>query len=158
MERGRLAQVGSAMEIYDQPATRFVAGFIGAPPMSLIDGHLSGQEGVVRFRADGLDVALPDELVRAAFAKDAARTGWTLGVRPEAVELRARNGGPPPGWRVEVVEHLGADCIVGVRCGSSFVRSRQGFGARPVVDAQVELSLPPAALRLFTPTGRNVQA
>src|SRR3954449_10755051 len=36
MEHGRLAQVGSAMEIYDQPATRFVAGFIGAPPMSLI--------------------------------------------------------------------------------------------------------------------------
>jgi multiple sugar transport system ATP-binding protein len=156
MEGGRLAQVGSAMDIYDQPATRFVAGFIGAPPMSLLDGHLAGEDGALHFRSDGLDIALPAELVRAAFRGDHGRDGWTLGIRPEAVELRSVNGGPP--WRVEVVEHLGADCVVGVRCGRSFVRSRLGFGARPAVDAEVELALPPAALRLFTPSGRNVQA
>jgi ABC-type sugar transport system ATPase subunit len=158
MEGGRLAQVGSALDIYDQPATRFVAGFIGAPPMSLLHGRLAGEGGELRFRSDGVDVPLPDALARAAVRGDHPRDGWTLGIRPEAIGVQARNGGPPElGWRIEVVEHLGADCIVGLRCGRSFVRSRLGFGARPAVDAEVELALPPAALRLFTPDGRNVQ-
>jgi ABC-type sugar transport system ATPase subunit len=156
MSGGRLAQLGSAMEIYDQPATRFVAGFIGAPPMSLLDGHLAGDGSGLRFRSDGVDVALPGELAGAAVRGDHGRDGWTLGIRPEAIELRSLNGGPP--WRVEVVEQLGADCVVGLRCGGSFVRSRLGAGARPAVDAEVELSLPDGALRLFTPSGHNVLA
>jgi multiple sugar transport system ATP-binding protein len=158
MERGRLVQVGSPLDVYDRPADRFVAGFIGTPPMSFLDGRLEGSEGVLRFVGDGVDLPLPDGVARAAVSADEERDGWALGIRPEAVRVSSVNGGPPSGWRVEVVEHLGAESVVGLRCGESYVRSRLGFGVRMAVDRPVEVEFPAEALHLFTPAGRNVLA
>ncbi|CAJ59627.1 MULTISPECIES: ABC transporter ATP-binding protein [Frankia] len=67
---GRLQQIGTPDEIYDRPATRFVAAFVGSPPMNVWDGHW--HDG--RLRADGFDVPAPAGA--AAF-----------GVRPEHLTL-----------------------------------------------------------------------
>ncbi len=70
MEGGTIQQIGTPDEIYSDPANAFVAGFIGSPPMNLIEGHVSG--GV--FRADGIEVPCP------GIASDRP---ITLGIRPE---------------------------------------------------------------------------
>jgi multiple sugar transport system ATP-binding protein len=157
MERGRLAQVGTPLEVYRRPATRFVAGFIGTPPMSFLEGEPVDVEGALRFRGEGVDLALPGPLAAAAAERRADLGGrWALGVRPEAVELVSPNGGPPPDWRVDVVEHLGAECVVGLRCGGAFLRSRQRADAELAVEAPVGVRLPPGALHLFAPDGARV--
>ncbi|WP_261555609.1 ABC transporter ATP-binding protein [Frankia tisae] len=69
---GRLQQIGTPDEIYDRPATRFVAAFVGSPPMNVWDGHW--HDG--RLRAEGFD--LPAPAGAAAF-----------GVRPEHLTLDA---------------------------------------------------------------------
>src|SRR4051794_8602726 len=54
MQRGRLVQVGSPLDVYDRPVNRFVAGFIGTPPMSFVQGRLTAAHGAVRFEGDGV--------------------------------------------------------------------------------------------------------
>ena len=54
LDRGILQQVGSPLEVYDRPRNRFVAGFIGSPPMNLVSGELSEEAGQGWFAAAGL--------------------------------------------------------------------------------------------------------
>jgi ABC-type sugar transport system ATPase subunit len=91
MRDGRIEQAGTPEEICARPATRFVAGFVGSPPMNFIDGHVEGG----RFRGGGIEAS-----VETTHAGDA-----TLGVRPEHVAV----GEGPHRARVEWIEDLGAD-------------------------------------------------
>ena len=105
MNGGKICQVGSAMDVYERPATRFVAGFIGTPPMNFFEGELS-QGGIAL--AGGLQLALPR----------AAEPGRkvVLGVRPEHIALRAgkEHAAKVPAT-VEVLEPLGNRTIVTAR-------------------------------------------
>src|SRR3954471_11852445 len=75
MNHGLLEQVGTPEELYERPANRFVAGFIGSPPMSSLDAAVSSDgTGGARLRADGGDVRLPRADLPASV---------TVGVRPE---------------------------------------------------------------------------
>jgi multiple sugar transport system ATP-binding protein len=105
MNGGKIVQVGTAMDVYDRPATRFVAGFIGTPPMNFFEGEI--QDGAVALTG-GLKLALPR----------AVPTGQrvTLGVRPEHISLHPGrpNAGRVPAT-VEVLEPLGNRTIVTAR-------------------------------------------
>jgi multiple sugar transport system ATP-binding protein len=106
---GLLQQCAPPRELYESPANAFVAGFIGSPPMSLLD--LEVRDGAVEL--DGRRVALP------AAAAATAGSRVTLGIRPEDVRLGAAEGIRA---RVRSVEHLGANanatCVVAENGGS----------------------------------------
>ena len=100
MNKGTIEQVGSPAEIYDQPASLYVAGFIGSPAMNFLPGHYSAaQRGVVL--ESGAVVALPTELdvVDGQLVQ--------LGIRPEHASLRAAGQGILDA-RLDMVEELGA--------------------------------------------------
>jgi sn-glycerol 3-phosphate transport system ATP-binding protein len=102
MNAGHAEQVGAPLDIYEQPASRFVAGFIGSPPMNFLDA-VSGDDGVTVAGARlgvvaGVDVHGP----------------FTLGVRPEHVALTAAGEGMLAA-EVELVEPLGAETLVHTR-------------------------------------------
>ena len=106
MHEGGIRQVGTPLEVYDDPDDAFVAGFIGSPAMNLIDGMAQSGDGAVTFRTDGLGIGLPA-------GHPVARGGpVTIGIRPEFLELQAADGAVAIAGRVEAVEHLGADTIV----------------------------------------------
>ena len=85
MNDGVLEQVGTPEELYERPANRFVAGFIGSPAMSFFAASVSSDgDGGVALRADGLDVELPGAASLPA--------SLVVGVRPEHV--RRWNGRP----------------------------------------------------------------
>jgi len=157
MERGRLVQVATPLDVYRRPRNRFVAGFIGTPPMSFLEGRLQEEDGTLGFAAEGVRLRLPDELARAVRAAGPERGACSLGVRAEAVEVTYRNGRPSD-WRVDVVEHLGADSIVGVRCGEAFLRGRVRPDSGLAVAAPVGVRLPAEGLHLFDRNGDNVLA
>jgi multiple sugar transport system ATP-binding protein len=94
---GRLQQCAPPRELYERPANSFVAGFIGSPPMNLLDVEVT--DGAVRL--EGRRIALP----AAVAAQAGARV--TLGIRPEDVAIGAGTDGIPA--RVRNVEHLGAN-------------------------------------------------
>jgi multiple sugar transport system ATP-binding protein len=100
LDRGRVVQFGTAADLYQHPATLFVAGFIGSPRMNFLEGV------VVRTGADGVTVRLPDGAeLRAAVAAGTARAddAVTLGIRPE--DLRPEPGGFAAS--VTLIESLG---------------------------------------------------
>ena len=103
MNAGRMEQIGTPDEVYHRPATTFVAGFIGSPPMNLLEGQADGS----RFTVGSVTLALP---------APAPRPGpLLLGVRPEHAD------GADTGWemKVEVVEMLGAERLVYCRLGDT---------------------------------------
>jgi multiple sugar transport system ATP-binding protein len=101
LRAGRIEQIGSPLDLYDEPANTFVAEFIGSPAMNLISAKLEGggRSGRVRFE-DGseLPLALP--------AAEGARRSVIIGVRPE--HLRLSEAGTGLTGRVMLVEPTGA--------------------------------------------------
>ena len=92
LERGRLQQVAEPRELYARPANRFVAGFIGSPPMNLLPARVrTDPEGRATILVAGQALALPDALAAAARARGADPV--TLGLRPEAFRLATARGG-----------------------------------------------------------------
>ena len=140
MNAGRMEQIGTPEEVYQTPATTFVAGFIGSPPMNLIAGRAEGTQ----FVTGGQVLALQ---------RPAPRAGeLLLGLRPEHCELVDSAGGV--GWqlRVEVVEMLGAERLVYGRVGYALFTARiDGTRVPPVVGSTVSLHATPEHLHWFDP-------
>jgi sn-glycerol 3-phosphate transport system ATP-binding protein len=112
LNAGYVEQIGTPIELYERPASVFVAGFIGSPSMNLLDASVS---------ADGGSVELPGG-ESLAFAGSSANLEAgrpvTLGLRPEHLE-QAADGDGVAHLQVDVVEHLGADTIVHGHFGTS---------------------------------------
>jgi sn-glycerol 3-phosphate transport system ATP-binding protein len=105
MDNGYAAQIGSPLEVYQHPATRFVAGFIGSPAMNFIDGQLSTDGKSINIPGD-VNLPLTNESVPELGAKNVI-----LGIRPEHFELAEDKAGVM-NLRVDHVELLGADTLV----------------------------------------------
>ena len=133
MNAGRIEQIGTPEEVYAQPATTFVAGFIGSPPMNLLRGRADG----MTFAVDGVTLPLPSSAPRAGDA--------LLGLRPEHTELRAGS----PGWplQVEMIEMLGAERLVHGRVGTVPFTVRQDSTLPPLTIGQT-VALHASAQRL----------
>ncbi len=137
MNAGRMEQIGTPEEVYAKPATTFVAGFIGSPPMNLVEGEADGS----RFRFDGQQLPLPAAAPRAG--------RLVLGVRPEHASLAPAGS---PGWplQVEMVEVLGAERLVYGRIGPVLFTVRQDATLpAPKIGDAVTLQCAPEALHWF---------
>ena len=108
LEKGVLQQVADPFTLYSRPANRFVAGFIGSPPINFFEAAVSG-DGVPSLTADGFSLQLPDA---DAGRLQSVRGGKvTVGVRPEDLHLDAQGGGAIDA-RVDVAEPLGNEVLV----------------------------------------------
>ncbi|WP_029009154.1 sn-glycerol-3-phosphate import ATP-binding protein UgpC [Azospirillum halopraeferens] len=150
MNHGVAEQVGTPLEVYGRPASLFVAGFIGAPPMNVVDAALE-PDGVTVGFGDGVRLTLD-----RPYASHAGRA-VKLGVRPE--HLSATLDGPFT-VRVDLVEALGADTVVHGRLpgGAALLVRMPGLPGCREGDT-LRLSAPPGTLHLFdAETGRRIEA
>jgi len=135
MHAGRVEQEGAALEIYERPASLFVANFIGAPPMNLLPAHpVEGGvaiEGVASFPTTA---KLPARMVAGL------RPEHLLPAAPEAATLTLR---------VELVEPQGAETIVHGFAGPHRLTVRLDGVARLVAGEALPLRVAPGALHLF---------
>ncbi|KAB0507482.1 MULTISPECIES: ABC transporter ATP-binding protein [Pseudomonas] len=108
---GRVEQVGSPRELYERPASRFVAGFLGSPRMNFLPARLQtpGETSLVDTFVWGI-TSLPFDS-----SKLVAGTQLTLGIRPEHLSLKAANG--TAGVVVTAVEYLGSETYVHLETG-----------------------------------------
>ncbi len=109
MNAGRIEQIGTPEDVYGKPATTFVAGFIGSPPMNL----MAGQADASRLVIGGLTLNLPTPAPRAG--------PLTLGVRPEHAGIQPSGGWP---LQVEMIEMLGAERLVYGKLGGAMFTLR----------------------------------
>jgi sn-glycerol 3-phosphate transport system ATP-binding protein len=136
MNAGRMEQIGTPEEVYHRPATTFVAGFIGSPPMNLLAGRSDGRTFTVGTTALELPAAAP-------------RQGeLLLGVRPEHADPGSA------GWsmQVEVVEMLGAERLVYCRLGdASFTVRVDATLVAPTPGSTLTVAVEPRHLHWFDP-------
>ena len=114
MNHGVIEQFGTPQDIYDKPATMFVADFIGAPPMNFLrfDGAL--QPGDSHVRLGRVDIAVPRH-------RDGAAGQLVLGVRPEHVEIS--DSGAYRG-EIKATEYLGTTQIVTLKTMHGQIKAR----------------------------------
>jgi multiple sugar transport system ATP-binding protein len=109
MKDAIVQQVGSPLEVYDSPANRFVASFVGTPPMNFLTGRLVARDGAVYFDEGSAQLRLSD--AQSVRLSPHAGKDVVLGVRPEAVGIcpEGRFAGKDNGInvQVQVVEPLG---------------------------------------------------
>jgi ABC-type sugar transport system ATPase subunit len=150
LDKGRISQQGSPLDLYNAPANRFVAGFIGSPAMNFIPARAAaGKEGLSLVLQGGARV----DVRRPQAAGFAAEREVELGIRPE--HLAFADDGPISG-RVSVVEHLGNTTFVYLEseAGPLIVEADQaarmhpGDGVRVAVDG--------ARAHVFDETGQAV--
>jgi multiple sugar transport system ATP-binding protein len=126
MRNGILQQVAEPQTLYDSPANLFVAGFIGTPPMNLLEATVSVNGGV-SVSLDGATLPVPDEAL-AAYPGLRGRDGATVvaGVRSQYLHPASeRPELPTLDGRVELVEALGGESIVYFHVDASAVREGQ---------------------------------
>jgi multiple sugar transport system ATP-binding protein len=117
MRDGYIHQVATPIELYNHPINKFVAGFIGSPPMNFVAGELQAAAGRAQFASPALSFELTDEQVRAV--RDHAGKEVFYGIRPEDIHDRSVTAefeeADVKELRVEVVEPLGAETLVYLR-------------------------------------------
>jgi sn-glycerol 3-phosphate transport system ATP-binding protein len=145
MNAGRIEQIGTPEQVYGQPASTFVAGFIGSPPMNLM-----------ACTTDGLNATLGAHTL--PLPARAPRSGaLTLGVRPEHAAMD-----PQGAWSmaVEMLEMLGAERLVYGRLGdAAFTLRIEATLAPPRPGDTLRLNVQPQHLHWFdVATGLRVDA
>ena len=139
MNAGRAEQIGSPMEVYENPQTLFVAGFIGSPSMNFLPGKANG-DGRIMLEHGGE--------ARTSRARLESGRPITVGIRPEHLvpceEHEAFVSGP-----VEMVEQLGADALVHIGHGGGTVIARVAHGNSPNVGSTFCAAADPARVFAF---------
>ena len=152
MNRGHAEQIGAPVEVYEKPATLFVASFIGSPAMNLLRGRLAAEGSVFEVAEGG-----PRRPVAGApgIGREVAPGAeWVLGVRPE--HMTPQPGMPVAPLTVDSCELLGADNLVHGRWGAGDVVVRLPHADRPAPGTALPVSLPAHRLHFFDPvTGRR---
>jgi multiple sugar transport system ATP-binding protein len=141
MKAGRVHQCATPLEVYSRPADRFVAGFVGTPPMNFLSGRLREMDGGLVFDEGSGTIRLPKALHRRL----AGRLGqeFVLGARPETLTFSApaaAKGGNRLPVQAMVVETLGADqdVYLQTRAGVQMVaRIPAGLGVTEGTDIEV---------------------
>jgi multiple sugar transport system ATP-binding protein len=143
MNEGHILQVGTPLDLYNEPADRFVAAFLGSPAMNFVEGELTG--GGEQIKTPFTTFPVPDRF-RPLLAASAART-VTLGIRPE--DIYTRIDGNDSGRfvtvpaTVDVAELLGNESIFHVRCENELIVVREpagrDFHAGDTVEAHFDL-------------------
>ncbi len=177
MNAGRVMQVDAPLTLYERPANRFVAGFIGSPAMNFFPGEVRADDagGALRFRAAGgaFDVALPASFAHALDRRGAERP-VILGIRPEHVHLAdgaaaavAPNVGvgTPSGdgrvfrARIESSEPLGSETFLFACAGDhEFTARGAGGSGGPQPGRDALLAIDAEHVHLFDPeTGESLR-
>jgi multiple sugar transport system ATP-binding protein len=140
MRAGHVEQVGAPLDLYDRPANKFVAGFIGSPSMNFFDGQLSERAGVLSFvTSGGLSIPLAPEL------RERASQAKTLGIRPEHLQLGSVETTGALPVEVAVIEPTGNEATFILRSGGEqFVAVQTGRhsyrpGDRVFISASTEM-------------------
>jgi sn-glycerol 3-phosphate transport system ATP-binding protein len=141
LNAGRAEQIGTPMEVYRDPATVFVAGFIGSPAMNFLSGRAVA----------GGSIALDEgAVVRSNLTLESGR-GVVVGIRPEHLQpasaADALLSGP-----VEMIEQLGADTLVHLAYGKQRVIARLSQAVHPGVGSMMSLAAAPSEVYIFDAT------
>ncbi len=148
MKDGKLQQVGTPLEVYEQPANLFVAAFIGTPPMNFVKATIA--DGGSTLKAATFSLPVPQSLRGISSAHDGK--GVVVGIRAENLSdgtrpVRGENARIPV--TVEISEPLGHEVLVYARLGGDLIVAKVDPHRAPSIDQKLEFVVELDALHLF---------
>ncbi len=145
MNAGGVEQVGAPLDIYEKPASTFVASFIGAPPMNLLPVTSNGSGYAF---ADGSAT-----MGTASIGGQAAQIGF----RPEDVVVGHGNGGQLLEFETVAVEPVGAESFLHGRAGGASIIVRVAGRASAVPGDRIPIAVPEEKLHAFDARGKRIE-
>jgi sn-glycerol 3-phosphate transport system ATP-binding protein len=142
MNQGRIEQVGAPAYVYRRPASRFVAGFIGSPPMNFLEARMGAPDMAVL--RDGSRLRLAE-----AAGRPLPETPVILGFRPEEARLEPRPGPDALPFELELVEELGAGRLLHGRIAGWECVLALASGAASSTGEKLFVHLPAESIHLF---------
>ena len=131
MNKGKIVQFGSPLEIYEKPKSKFVASFVGSPQMNFFPGNIVREGDGLRFVGETLNLKISSEnLIRQGVNEGQIDT---LGVRPENISIVGSDTPDSISMEVFGIEHLGKESIV--------VLTKNGQSYRIIVPAETKFSI-----------------
>ncbi|MFT4115281.1 ABC transporter ATP-binding protein [Bradyrhizobium sp.] len=140
---GEIEQIGTPQELYREPRTRFVAGFIGSPAMNFLPARIEGETGVL---------ATGDRIPLRRVGSAAASEG-EIGIRPEHISLASEGGIEAT---VDVVETLGSDTLLAASVAGSPIIARLPGDCVPVPGERLKLAFAPHQALAFGADGLRI--
>jgi len=156
MNNGWIQQVGSPLELYNQPANLFVAGFIGSPAMNFISAAVSEENSTVYVQTSGFKISLPDEMGGKVKASD--ETEFVFGVRPEDITKKGTGEttatmSEPVSAHVNVIETLGKETYLDITTGDENITAIVNPNIPVKLDEDIDLEINLDKIHLFKKDG-----
>jgi multiple sugar transport system ATP-binding protein len=120
MHQGKIRQMGTASELYDQPTDLFVAGFIGSPAMNFMDCTFEEAKGFLV--SDAFALEIPKQLIKD-IKKNATSSELILGVRPQDITVNEKEVPNSIVSEVYAVEPLGHETIFDLKLGDKIIKA-----------------------------------
>ncbi|OPL08715.1 MAG: sugar ABC transporter ATP-binding protein [delta proteobacterium ML8_F1] len=151
MNNGEIQQVGPPKTIYQNPANVFVAGFIGAPQMNIMEAMVSESQGRIFLQVNGDQVELPEETQAALKEKGYLSKKIIFGIRPEDTSI-AKTGIK---IKVDVVELLGSEIYIYYRIDGIQYIARANSENDVAMGDEIFISYDTSKLHLFDAETEN---
>ncbi|GAI95533.1 unnamed protein product [marine sediment metagenome] len=149
INEGRLMQMSSSDELYNNPANTFVADFIGTPPMNLIDCDLVEKNGRLSIDSGFFTVNAPDFV--DVVSREASDSGLFVGIRPEDFSIGRGRSKREVNFTAKVyaLEPLGTEVILTLEAGDKRFRMRAPAGFRAGIGDEVKVSFDERKMYIF---------
>ncbi|MEX2536424.1 MAG: ABC transporter ATP-binding protein [Trueperaceae bacterium] len=152
MDKGEIVQMGPPLEVYRQPATTFVANFLGSPPMNLLAAVVEMEASPV-ITGEGFRLTLPKAWSKRLEAGQKVQ----LGVRPEHMLIADNSDSNAIHGSLYAVEPLGPESLVTLQVGDRLVTARLFGDEEPQLSGEVALRPDPDQLHLFRDSGELIR-
>jgi len=146
LNKGRIVQIGTPEDIYDRPATTFVAQLVGTPRINLDEATLENENSTLHVTGSTVHLPIP--------AEDDLPAAFLLGVRPEDVQIHSE--GDFPG-QIVLIEPLGLETILHIQTGEQTLLSLVPGMADLRIGEEVRFSIVRDRLHYFRPDGTRIQ-
>lgn len=141
MRNGKIQQVADPITVYDHPKNKFVAGFIGSPPMNFMNGRLIKKEGRIYFDEGKLQVKLVEDIYKSITPYIGREV--IFGIRSEDIYDKLFVSDAPPENIVrvncEVVEPMGSEVYLYLSTGKHTFIARVGAHDKPAVNQDIDM-------------------
>ncbi|NUM55969.1 MAG: sn-glycerol-3-phosphate ABC transporter ATP-binding protein UgpC [Candidatus Hydrogenedentes bacterium] len=151
---GVVQQIASPLELYNRPVNKFVAGFIGSPPMNLIEGNIAAENGTLQFRDDSGEIRLHVDAAHRAALDSYVGKRVIVGIRPEHFGENAAQSaheGKSITTKVDVVEPMGSEIYLYLAAGKQILTARVNTEREPAVDSAYVLDVAMDKAHYFDP-------
>jgi len=149
MKKGRLQQFDTPMNIYNHPANRFVAEFVGSPSMNFVEGRVDPERGA--FVSDSLRISLNT----SQLSELAGQSNLTMGIRPEHVQVLTEPQDGAIAATVYVTELMGNETFVFLSVGTHRLIARAPADFRAEVESKVWIRIAVEKVHFFDANGNR---